>query len=97
MSRNHSTCDGCGCEVLNARKVRYEIKIEVTAAYDPLVLNDEDLQRDYRAEIARVLAQLDEVSTEEAQNQVHRVFDFDLCLPCQRRYIDKLASGVFLP
>jgi hypothetical protein len=94
---NHSICDGCGREGLNASKVRYEVKIEVKAAYDRLALNDEDLQRDYRAEIAGVLAELEGLSTEEAQNQVYRVFDFNLCLSCQRRYIGKLVSGIFVP
>jgi len=89
---NHSTCDVCGRELLTPREVRYEVRIEIKAAYDPLALSDEDLQKDYRAEIAKVLRQLEGLSAEEAQDEVYRVFDFDLCLPCQRRYIRKLSS-----
>ena len=94
---NHSTCDNCGRELLTQGEVRYEVSIEVMAAYDPLEVSAEDLEKDYRAEIAKLLRQLEGLSTTEAQNQVYRVFDFDLCLTCQRRYIRSLLSGRFLP
>jgi len=32
----HRTCDQCGQELLKDIPVRYEVKIEVKAAYDPL-------------------------------------------------------------
>ena len=94
---NHSTCDSCGRDLLTDSEVRYEVRIEVKAAYDPLEVSAEDLEKDYRTEIAKVLRQLEGLSTTEAQNQVYRVFNFDLCLACQRRYIRSLFSGRFLP
>lgn len=90
---NHSTCDGCGGELLTDSEVRYEVRIEVKAAYDPLEISAEDLEKDYRAEIAQVLRQLEGLSVTEAQNQVYRAFDFDLCPACQRRYLSSLLSG----
>jgi len=92
---NHSTCDGCGGELLTASEVRYEVSIEVKAAYDPLEVSAGDV--DYRSEIAKVLRQLEGLSVAEAQNQVYRAFDFDLCPACQRRYVGSLLSGSFLP
>jgi hypothetical protein len=94
---NHSTCDSCGRELSTDSEVRYGVSIEVKAAYDPLEVSAEDLEKDYRTEIAKVLRQLEGLSTTEAQNQVYRVFNFDLCLACQRRYIRSLFSGRFLP
>jgi len=96
-SMNHSTCDGCGAELLPASAVRYEVRIEVEAAYDPLGITAEDLQKDHRAEIAKILEQLKGLSATEAENQVYRRVDFDLCPACQRRYLSGLLSGVFLP
>jgi hypothetical protein len=84
---NHTTCDLCGKPLLVDSEVRYELRMEIKAAYDPLVLSDEDLQKDYRTEIAGVLRQLEGLSTVEAQNEVYRVFDFDLCRACQRRLV----------
>jgi hypothetical protein len=94
---NHSTCDGCGRELLTDSEVRYEVSIQVKAAYDPLEVSTEDLETDYRTEIAKVLRQLEGLSAAEAQNQVYRALDFDLCPACQRRYIRSLLSGSFLP
>jgi hypothetical protein len=93
---NHSTCDSCGGKLPAESEVRYEVRIEVKAAYDPLEIGARDLERDYRTEIANVLRQLEGLSAAEAQNQVHRAFDFDLCVVCQRRYIRSLLSGSFL-
>jgi hypothetical protein len=84
---NHQTCDLCGQELLTKSKVRYEVRIEVKAAYDPLEITEEDLAHDLRAEIAKVLQQLRGISEEEAQNEVYRQFQFDLCAACQRRYV----------
>jgi len=50
-------------------------------------MTDQDLARDFREEIARVLQQLEGLSVAEAQNQVYRSFEFDLCPKCQRAYI----------
>ena len=94
---NRATCDSCGRELGRDSEVRYEVRIEVKAAYDPLEISAEDLEKDYRTEIAKLLRQLEGLSTTEAQNQVYRVFNFDLCLACQRRYICSLLSGRFLP
>ena len=55
---NRIICDLCGQELLKASKVRYEVKIEVKAAYDPLNITDEGLHQDFQAEFAKVLAQL---------------------------------------
>jgi hypothetical protein len=84
---NHTTCDLCGRELFSAGEVRYEVRVEVRAAYDPLDLSEEDLEKDYRAEIAGVLRQLEGLSEGEAQGQVYRAFDFDRCPACQRRYV----------
>jgi hypothetical protein len=85
---NHLSCDLCGKDLQAEEEVRYEVHIEVKAAYDTLRLGAEDLNKDYRAEIARVLRQLEGFSTPEAQDQVFRAFDFDLCAACQRRYVE---------
>jgi hypothetical protein len=84
---DHQTCDRCGKELLLDSEVRYEVKIEVKAAYDPLHMTEEDLAKNFQEEIARVLQQLENLSVAEAQNQVYRLFEFDLCPTCQRDFI----------
>jgi hypothetical protein len=84
---NHRTCDHCGQELLASSKVRYEVRIEVKAAYDSLEITEEDLTQDLRAEIAKVIRRLECISVEEVQNEVYREFAFDLCATCQRRFL----------
>lgn len=83
------TCDACGVALLVDSDVRYEVKIEVKAAYDPMELMPEDLAKDHAAEIARILERMKDVTEQEAMDQVYRVFKFDLCPPCQKRYLKK--------
>jgi hypothetical protein len=84
---NHQTCDLCGQPLFVESDVRYEVRIQVKAAYDLLEITKEDLEQDLRAEIAKVLRQLGGVSEEEVQNEVYRQWEFDLCAACQRRYV----------
>jgi ribosomal protein L40E len=83
----HTICDRCGAKLPDPPGVRYEVRIEVKAAYDPLALTAEDVGRDYGAEIEALLRQLDGLSAEEAQDQVYRLLEYDLCVACQRRYL----------
>jgi len=84
---NHKSCDRCGHELLGQSEVRYEVKIEVKAAYDPLNFSEDDLAQNVRTEIAKLIQQLEGVSEEDAQNEVYQQFEFDLCAACQRRYV----------
>lgn len=81
------SCDRCGKALLIDEEVRYLVRIEVKAAYDPLELVREDLERDLRAEMEALVERMQGMSREEAENQIYREFRFDLCPPCQREYV----------
>ena len=83
------TCDGCGAPLLVESDVRYELKIEVKAAYDPMELTDDDLEKDHAAEMAKIVAQLKNITEAEAMDEVYRTFRFDLCMPCQKKYLKR--------
>jgi hypothetical protein len=88
------TCDICGKGLLLVSDVRYEVRIEVKAAYDPMEITEDDLKEDIPVKIRQLIARMEGLSEEEAQNEVYRRFDFDLCRVCQRRYIkDPLRLG----
>lgn len=82
------SCDRCGKSLLVDSEVRYEVRIDVRAAYDPMELTAKDLAKDRAAEIAALKERLDRLSPAEAQDSVHRAFRFDLCPPCQRTYLE---------
>ncbi|MBI4617009.1 MAG: hypothetical protein HY720_25580 [Planctomycetes bacterium] len=84
---DHLTCDRCGGGLLLDEDVRYEVKIEVKAAYDVLELTAEDIQRDHTEEIRRLQEQAARMTEQELEDQVYKVFHLDLCATCQKRYI----------
>jgi hypothetical protein len=83
---DHLTCDRCGRGLLLDAPVRYEVRIEVKSAYDPLELTREDLDR-AGEELRKALAALKDYPADRAQDEVYREFRFDLCATCQREYL----------
>ncbi len=88
------TCDVCDEGLLLDVDVRYILKVEGYAAYDPMELTRQDLEKDVEAEMRGVLRQLETKDGDEAQDEVHRAFSYDLCPRCWKRYLrDPLASA----
>ena len=86
-------CDACGATLLADSDVRYVLKIEGFAAYDPLELTRDDMERDFEAEMKALLDSLAGLDAQSAQDQVHRAFQFDLCPECWRRYLRDPLTG----
>jgi hypothetical protein len=80
------TCDRCGNGLLLDAPVRYEVRIEVKSAYDPMELTEEDLKKASESlkEAAEAVRNL---SAEEAMDEVYREFRFDLCRTCQKAFL----------
>jgi len=80
------TCDRCGNGLLLDAPVRYEVRIEVKSAYDPLELSEEDLARASDA-LKEAVEQAKRLSAQEAMDEVYKEFRFDLCRTCQKQFI----------
>src|SRR5436309_12695709 len=90
-------CDGCGEGLLLADDVRYVLRIEGFAAYDPMEITRADLDKDFEEEMRRVLERLSKLDPEKAQDQVHRAFHFDLCPRCWSRFLKDPLAGAKRP
>ena len=88
------TCDRCNGTLLLDSDVRYVVRIEIFAAYDPMEIAPSDLNRDCRAEMGDLIARMETMDPEELQDQVHRHFQFDLCPTCQREYLENPLGQV---
>jgi hypothetical protein len=84
----HYTCDMCGKTLLSDEDVRYVVKIEVFAAYDPMEITEEDLAKDHKQEIADLLAEMEDKDPDELEGQVYKTLRYDLCAACQRKYLE---------
>ncbi len=82
----HYTCDCCGGK-LDPDDLRYVVKMEVYAAFDPIAMDELEDDRDYLQEIQEILQRSDETSDSEVGNDVYEQMRFDLCPDCRRKFV----------
>ena len=81
-------CDRCDRSLLADEDVRYEVVIRVTAAYDPMELNlDAMAEADVSDELERLRKVIEGKTADELEAEIHKEFKFDLCMRCQREYL----------
>ena len=90
----HFICDMCGKGLLVEDDVRYEVTIEIKSAYDPMEITAEDLVKDHTAEIKRLIKQMKEINQQDLEDEVYKVFRFDLCHTCQKKFLKNPLSTI---
>lgn len=87
-------CDGCGVRLPSDGQGHFIVNVEAFAAAGRLEITEHDLQRDYAAEIRRLIAAAARMSADEIEDGVFRKWRFDLCAECHRRFVrDPLARA----
>lgn len=81
-------CDRCGEGLLIHENVRYTMKVEIRSEYDPLEITQADLEQDLDAEFEKALRELEDVSEQEADRSVYFAGRYDLCLACQKAFLE---------
>ena len=92
MAKLKGLCDRCGRPLFEG-VLRYVVKIEVTAAADPLVVTEEDLRRDQRLLREHLLEQAEAMTEEELMRDIHVTRDFSLCRRCQLDWLRNPLGG----
>ena len=77
-------CANCG-RTTPEKEQMYTIRIEMFARVEPLVFDLKDLAQDHAGKLQELIGQLEQMDPEEAADQVHEEYSFDLCSPCRRR------------
>jgi hypothetical protein len=77
------SCDRCGKSLLVEEDIRYLARVEIAAAYDPPELVRADLDRDFDAEIRRLVRAMEGGDGKAMEERVAVVRRFDLCPPCR--------------
>lgn len=80
------SCDCCKRELDPEDDLRYVVKVEVYAAFDP-VTNEEEDDRDHLQEIQDILERLEDTENEYIGDDVYQQLRFDLCPECRRRFL----------
>ena len=81
-------CDRCRVELTPGEGSFYVVRIEAFADPTPPRFSEEDLHRDTRSEIERLIDQMHDLSGQEAMDQVYRRMTLYLCGPCYRQWIE---------
>jgi hypothetical protein len=92
IDRWRGFCDRCHGELTPGRGSFYVVRIEAFADPTPPEFTEEDLWRDPREEIDRLLAQLRDLSEQDAMHQVYRRTTIYLCTACYRQWIENPAG-----
>lgn len=85
-------CNRCLTQLTPGLGDFYVVKIEAFADPTPPSFSDEDLERDARQEIEKLIAAMENMSEREAMDQIHRRLIIYLCGPCYRRWIEAPTS-----
>lgn len=81
-------CCKCGAELRRGAGDFFVVRIEAFADPSPPVISAEDLRRDTRAEIRRLIHSASQMSEQELMDQVHRRLTLHLCQNCYRTWIE---------
>jgi hypothetical protein len=85
VSMIHYSCDCCK-RVLDPEDLRYVVKMEVYAAFDPSATDELDDDRDHLQEIQEILQHSD-AADPEISHDVYEQLRFDLCTECRKKFI----------
>lgn len=78
------SCDLCKRPLDPEDDLRYVVKLEVYAAFDPVEVDDDC---DNLAEMHDILERLDDATSEAIGDDVYQQLRFDLCPECRKRFL----------
>ena len=81
------SCDLCKRELDPQDDLRYVVKIEVYAAFDPAATDGEEDDRDHLEEIQDILERMEDSASDQIGDDVYQQLRFDLCPECRRKFI----------
>lgn len=84
----HYSCDLCKRELDPQNDLRYVVKMEIYAAFDPDADADGDEEdRDHLEEIQDILERLEDSSNDAVGDDVYQQLRFDLCPECRKKFV----------
>jgi hypothetical protein len=86
-------CTRCLKMLALGRGEFYVVEIDAVADPTPPELTREDLDRDFKREWRELVAELKDLSSQEALDQVHRRVIIHLCNGCYREWIENPAGS----
>jgi hypothetical protein len=79
-------CDLCKRLLDPEEDLRYVVKMEIAAAFDPICM-EEDGDRDHLQEIQEILERLEDADDDRISDEVYQQLRFDLCPECRKKFL----------
>ncbi|HTN76647.1 MAG TPA: hypothetical protein VL096_15415 [Pirellulaceae bacterium] len=83
----HFSCDRCKCMIDPEDELRYIVKLEVSAAMEPMDNSSVTDDRDHLLEVQEILERLEASDDENIGDDIYQKKSFDLCSNCYREFI----------
>jgi hypothetical protein len=80
-------CDLCKREMDPDEDLRYVVRMEIYAAFDPTAVAEENDDRDHLQEIQDILDRLEQTNADQVGDEVYQQLHFDLCPECRKRFV----------
>jgi hypothetical protein len=78
----------CKRDIHSETEVRYVVKMEVFAAFNPAPTDETEDDRDHLQEIQDILECLDDAEDDQIGDDVYKQMRFDLCPECRKRFLE---------
>jgi hypothetical protein len=82
----HFTCDCCQRSLDPDRDVRYVVRLEVYASFDPMERELDDDQ-DHLQELQDILEQMEAAQSDQIGDDVYQQLRYDLCSDCRKKFL----------
>ncbi len=83
----HFSCDLCKRPLDAEEDIRYVVKMEVFAAFDPAITDEIDDDRDHLQEIQDILEHIEDAESDQIGDDVYQQMRFDLCPECRKKFV----------
>ena len=80
-------CDWCHRDIDPNGELRYVVKMEVFAAFDPASELEYADERNHLQEIQDILEQVEAVDPYQSGEDIYREIRYDLCPECHKRFM----------
>jgi hypothetical protein len=80
------SCDFCKRDLDPDTDLRFVVKIEIYAAFDPTAEDEDNGDRDHLQEIQDILERLERSDDDAAGDEVYQEMRFDLCAECRKKF-----------
>jgi len=78
------SCDLCKRPLDPQDDLRYVVKVEVYAAFDPVEMDDDT---DNLQEIHEILERMEDAASDQIGDDVYQQLRFDLCPECRKKFL----------